>query len=57
MLIVVVGILGLSVGTFVFLDKKHVKFDQGPDFPNFSDGNRGENQEKPQKHEETIRKN
>ena len=36
-------------GTRDFLDKKHLKFDQGLDFLNFYQWNRGKNQEKPKK--------
>ena len=43
--------------TLDFLSKKHVKFDQGLDFLNFCQGNRGKNQEKPRTNHEKIRKN
>ena len=33
------------IPTLEFLDKKHLKFDQGLDFPDFSQESRGENQE------------
>ena len=44
-------------GTLEFLDKKHVKIDQGQNFLIFYQRNRGENQEKPMKNHEKIRKN
>ena len=40
-----------------FLNKKHVKFDQGLDFLISCQGNRGENHEKPRKNNEKLRKN
>ena len=40
-----------------FLNKKHVKFDQGLNFLIFYQGNRGENQEITRKNQENIRKN
>ena len=43
--------------TLEFLDKKHVKFDQGLNFLIFYQGNRGENQTKREKNHEKIRKN
>ena len=43
--------------TSEFLDKKHVKFDQGLNFLIFYQGNRGNNQEKPMNNQEHIRKN
>ena len=46
-----------GIGTLTSLSKKHVKFDQGLDFLIFYQGNRGENQEKPRKNQEKIRKN
>ena len=36
-----------QASTLEFLDKKHLKFDQGVDFPDLSQENRGENQEQP----------
>ena len=38
-----------------FVDKKHLKFDQGLDFLIFYQGNRGENEEKPKENHEKIR--
>ena len=43
--------------TLDFLDKKHLKIDQGLDFHNFYVGNRGKNQEKHSKNQEEIRNN
>ena len=43
--------------TLEFLDKKHVKFDQGLNCLILYQGNRGKNQEKPSKNTEKIRKN
>ena len=42
--------------TLDFLDKKHVKFDQGLDFLIFYEGKRGKDQEKPRKNNKQLRK-
>ena len=44
-----------SLNTLDLLDKKHVKFDQGLVFLILYQGNRGENQEKPQTNLENIK--
>ena len=46
----------LVFSTLEFLDKKHVKIDQGLDFLIFYQGNRGQTVEKPQKTQEKLRK-
>ena len=43
--------------TLEFLDKKHVKFDQGLDFLIFEQGNQGQTYEKPTNNKDNIRTN